>query len=43
LKGLSFGELFKWLSSSLSAVSQSNPGDEVPLDTTKLGRWAVAG
>lgn len=31
LKGLRFRDLFAWLSSSLSAVSQSNPGDEVKL------------
>jgi uncharacterized protein YegL len=31
LKGLRFRDLFAWLSSSLSAVSQSNPGDEVRL------------
>jgi uncharacterized protein YegL len=31
LKGLRFKDLFAWLSSSLSAVSQSQPGDEVKL------------
>jgi len=31
LRGLRFRDLFAWLSSSLSAVSQSNPGDEVKL------------
>jgi uncharacterized protein YegL len=32
LKGLRFRDLFAWLSSSLSAVSQSNLGEEVKLE-----------
>ncbi len=37
LKGLAFGELFNWLSKSLSAITHSRPGEQAPLPPVGWG------
>ena len=40
LKDLKFREFFQWLSQSVSRVSQSIPGERVPLDQNGIKGWA---
>jgi uncharacterized protein YegL len=40
LKGLKFREFFEWLSRSVSRVSQSIPGQAVPLDEQGIKGWS---
>ena len=37
LRGLAFGELFTWLSKSLSAIAHSRPGEQAPLPPVGWG------
>lgn len=40
LQGLCFKEFFAWLSKSVAKVSQSTPGDKIPLDVNGIKGWA---
>lgn len=40
LKGLKFREFFEWLSRSVARVSQSIPGQSVPLDEQGIRGWS---
>ena len=40
LQGLKFKEFFEWLSKSVSVVSQSTPGETIPLDVEGIKGWA---
>lgn len=40
LKGLQFQKFFEFLSKSVAAVSCSQPGQKVVIDTTGMGTWA---
>ncbi len=41
LNGLDFKAFFEWLSKSVARVSQSMPGESVPLDTKGIQGWAA--
>ncbi|MCL1949150.1 MAG: VWA domain-containing protein [Turicibacter sp.] len=40
LQGFKFKEFFSWLSQSVSATSQSIPGESIPMDINGLKGWA---
>ena len=40
LQGLKFADFFSWLSKSVSAVSQSIPGEKIKLNTEGIKGWA---